>query len=758
MEALKTSQQLSKETLTTIFNKLKEIYGYNELDPNRKNELVALIDKYGYLPYSHIRALNELTPAETIAGIETKLGLNRTYLDGNFVFKDLSPVKRAGFKDSNWIKTEQHNIKLINLAALGDGNTSSETAKFIDWLKQLLILPAGDVSSKVLSTTMYIIPFHPREFGCAYLPTGSEVSAALEDSFVKENIGLDAKVQVQTFLALAQLAGHPIMYDVLPQTGRFSKTVIAQPYIARWFDVKELISNLENDLEEISQKLEAEFNLEEIETSKYLIKKMLKGSPCGNISQNLEFVIEKINLLLDEKRAFYSNKMLEKQSQETIVDRVSNIIKEVANKEIYCEEDIENHGMIIGKLISEGLWPAPGGAWCSSGVPVFDTMSEGASYPLFKHYDYLGNDVSHFANLDCQTPYFFVHFENSEINQKVVDFYVEFLKKLQKDYNFDGFRVDHIDHIVDSFSEDENGNPISYRAPRIVLSRANSEMKKEVEHFATLAEYMLWDNFFKEYHQDMNFDVLWGSDIISQYQKTPAKIIYENMELAEYNQKLSSKLSILKTYNNQDGEFRAINQYPGQLGEQGALFKWFKFKFLPSGKKCQRPVLYVDGDESFTKTGTESVIGSEESLKRANDQYFFNKFIAINNFALKNELTKHGVSEIQDANVDKSGFVSWYIKNSKDEERLFVVANENAPTEVVTEDNEDGSSKIVNKIGEDVLNKNVTVPEGFEVCSQIIFDGTSPDYKEIMFNENQKTLYFECIKPSEFFVYLIKKQ
>ena len=32
------------------------------------------------------------------------------------------------------------------------------------------------------------------------------------------------------------------------------------------------------------------------------------------------------------------------------------------------------------------------------------------------------------------------------------------------DYNFDGFRVDHIDHIVDKVSE-KNEIPISYRAP-----------------------------------------------------------------------------------------------------------------------------------------------------------------------------------------------------------------------------------------------------------------------------------------------------
>lgn len=45
---------------------------------------------------------------------------------------------------------------------------------------------------------------------------------------------MDAKEQVKTFITLSQLAGHPVIYDILPQTGRFSKAVLANPEIARW--------------------------------------------------------------------------------------------------------------------------------------------------------------------------------------------------------------------------------------------------------------------------------------------------------------------------------------------------------------------------------------------------------------------------------------------------------------------------------------------------------------------------------------------
>jgi hypothetical protein len=55
---------------------------------------------------------------------------------------------------------------------------------------------------------------------------------------------LDAADQVKLFIELAQLAGHPVIYDVLPQTARFSKIVLSKPYVARWFDINALIVSI----------------------------------------------------------------------------------------------------------------------------------------------------------------------------------------------------------------------------------------------------------------------------------------------------------------------------------------------------------------------------------------------------------------------------------------------------------------------------------------------------------------------------------
>lgn len=748
---------INSENLTHIFNGLKAFYNVNSIDESRKNYIVSEVQKYGYLPYPHIKALEELTEAETLLAIEEKLKYNNTYNNGNFNFnpENISAIKRAGYSNSSWINKEGHNVKLVNLAGLGNGNKSKEPGKFIDWLKQLVILPSGNIEKGILATTMYLIPFHPREFGCAYLPKSSEVSENLEDALLKEKFELDAKNQVRLFLALSQLAGHPTMYDVLPQTGRFSKTVLSKPYIARWFDVKDLISRLSDETEKISVKLAKNHNFVYVERVKTILQEELTGVYIP-YTDDIKETYELFSKKLIETKKEYSNQMLSKENQEILCEKAKKIITGMIGKPInsdLTEEDIANHGEIIGELIKEGLWPAPGGAWCSSGVPVFDKMSEGAGYPMFRHFDNKEKDVTHFANLDCQTPYYFVYFDKGEYNQKVIDFYVDFLKTIRNDYNFDGFRVDHIDHIVDEVSEKEEF-PISYRAPRKVLGLANKELKKEVPHFAALAEYMLWDNFFKEYHNDMSFDILWGGDIISQYLKTVSKIVEDNEQLEEYNESIpknKEKLSILKIYNNQDGEFREINQYPGQLGEEGALFKWLKFKFLPGGNLASRPVMFVDGDESFTKTGIESVIGAEESMQRNNNYEFFRKFDAINRFAINNNILLEGKAEIIEQD-EETGFISWIVSSDNAPEKLFVVANEKSPTEV----SRDSEGEVVDVVNKPVFNVKAVIPEGFSVVSQYSLENFQDFYEKTEIkNLSGNKLVFEKLNPSEFYFYKI---
>lgn len=746
----------SAEILNDFYSKLKELYSFDSISEDRKKELKSSMKKFGYLPYSHQKALETLTDSEVLFALETKWENEGVFKDGIFSFEKASTLARNNVKNSSWLQKEGHNIKLINLAGLGNGNRSSENGKFMDWMRQLLILPTGNKSNNIFGTTMYLIPFHPREFGCAYLPTASCVSSNLEDKNITDKTGKDADEQVKLFIQLTQLAGHPVIYDILPQTGRFSKIVLTTPDCARWFDINALIEELCKNVESVSKELSDKYSQDDLAIVTGIYKKSIKGESYGELTEHYQSIFNELDELLKETKIFLSNSMLEKSIQDRLNKKARSIINTVAgnlrNKKL-SESDITNQGDIIQALIHEGMWPAPGGAWCSAGVPVFDKMSEGASYPTFKHYKFDGEDVTHFANLDCQTPYYFVCLENGKYNNDVIKFFIDYMKNLQEEFNFDGFRVDHIDHIVDEVSE-SNGTPISYRAPRKVLGMLNSAMKEKVPYFASLAEYMLWDDFYKEYHQDMNFDLLWGNDIVSQSYKNPEAIADDNLKLANYNSssKKSTPLSILKSYNNQDGEFEAIDRYPAQLGKEGALFKWFKYKFLPGGKLAQRPVMYIDGDESFTNGGIEAAIGSEVSMKRENDSEFFSKFDAIDRFVKNNSVICDGEANI--IRQDDDGFVVWQIQKEGLKNSILVVANYNSPTEkFVVEEN--GNSWTEIKEGREVFDKTIELSCDYSIVSEFRFDGT--DYIEEKFVAATSALSFGKIMPAEFKFFTVIK-
>lgn len=739
--------------INDIYAKLKELYKVDEISEERKKELRESVEKYGYLAYPHVKVLEELCPAEVLFALETKWKNQKAFTNESFDFENTSPLVNAKVKNADWIKKEGHDIKLINLAALGNGNVKDETGKFIDWMRQLLILPVGNTERNIFATTIYLVPFHTREFGCAYLPSSTDVSPNIEDSLLKEKLGLDAKAQIKAFITFAQLAGHPVIYDILPQTARFAKIVLANPYIARWLDVKELSEKIQNSVDSIGKKLEEKFDAEDIQ----IIKEIYKKNGSGELSKEYQSIYNEFENELAEQKKIYSNEMAKKDTQLKLQKRVREIVANIQNEKLSkqtknaSEDEITKQSEIVQALMQEGLWTLPGGAWCSAGIPIFDKMSECGGFPVFNHYDYKGEDVSGLANLDCQTPFYFMFLETGEYNKPVGDFFVEFMKNLQNEYNFDGFRVDHIDHIVDNVSE-KNGVAISYRAPKKVLAELNTAIKSQKPHFATLAEYMDMNAFLKEYHEEMKFDVLWGNDIPAQSEKTPEKIVEDNQNLEAYNTKnfKIDNLSILKTYNNQDGEFRIIDRYPGQLGKDGALFKWFKYKFLPGGKYAQRPMLYVDGDESFTKTGIEKTIGNEISMKRGKDFEFFKKFDAINRFAKSQELVVDGEAQIIEQEED--GFVSWLISKEPLKTALLVVANYQAPTEKIYDEDEE-TAEI--KKGEDVLDKSVNLPGDYTIKSEFIFDGE--DFVEEAITEKTNSLEFEKLKPSEFRIYKLTK-
>lgn len=745
-----------EEELNEIYSKLKNKYPSDSISDERKEYLTSFFEGFGYLTYPYQKALEELSNAETLYLLEKKWKANKIFKDGKFIFKnnEISPLMRNHEHTPDWIKKEGHNIKLINLAALGNGNVTDETGKFFDWLKQLLILPTGNLKNGIYNDTIYLTPFHPREFGCAYLPKSNEVSKKINDTEIEELTGMDVKKQVQIFIELAQLAGHPVIYDILPFTGRFSKFILANPHAARWYDINELQKQLVQKVEEVAEFLTKDHDEDDVKIVKDIYIQSLQGN-SGELSPMFQELYNNFEGIMIEHKKTFSKIMLEKNYQLKLQKRVRNIVTEVNGlSKKYEEDDITNRIDTIKRLMDEGLWTAPGGAWCSAGVPVYDGMSECGGYPMFKHFDYKGDDVTPLANLDCQTPYYFINLENGRLNNNVIDLFIKNLETLQKDYNFDGYRFDHVDHIVDEVSE-RNGVAISYRVPRNVLYKINCAMKRKLPYFASMAEYMLWDNKLKEYHTNMKFDILWGNDIISQYEKTPEKIADDNLDLANFNNKFKqgNMLSILKTYNNQDGEFNVIDQYPAQLGENGALYKWFKYKFLPGGRFANRSIMYVDGDESFTEKGIERTIDNEVSMRRSCDMDFYKKFDAIDRFVKNSSVITEGEAQI--IIQDDDGFCAWLITREPMKTAYLVVSNYKNPTEKVVKTAATGEDYREIIEGNAVFDREIYIPGDYMLKNEIVLSDKSYKSQKI---DDSESISFEKLEPAEFKIYELCKR
>jgi len=752
--------------ISEFYKKLKNKYPEKLISEDRKSELSDMMDKYGYLPYPYIKALNELSEAEVLLCLEKKFEHEGVFVNGEFKFTQISALTRHNINNRDWIKREGHDIKLINLSGLGNGNKNQKGVSFFDWLKQIIILPVGNEHFNIFNTTIYLTPFHPRGFGCAYIPQAKCVSPFLTDKNILKDMGLNADEQVKMFIHTAQLAGHPVIYDILPQTGRYSKTVLVHPESVRWFDVNSLISKINTSLDTVfdqsdnkvlSDKLLKKYPKEQLKPVIELYKKFLKGERKFNLDEKSKKILMEIDKdeTLRKYKKNLSNSLQNKSNQIKIQQKIKKIVSTSIGKpfEQITEDDIKYRKSLENELIKNGLWSQPGGAWNSVGVPIFDKMAKNALYPMMRHYNYKGEDVTKFANLDCQSPFYFVCFESGEYNNEVIDFYIKFVKELVTKFNFDGVRIDHVNHVVDELSV-KDGVPISYRIPEKVLTKLNNEIKTISPHFVCIAEYMITQDFVKEYHRDMNFDMLYGNDISYQSFKTPYIIDSDNIFLGKYNKSLNDTpmVSVLKMYNNQDGEFKHINMYPAQLGRDGALFKWFKYKFLPGGYYASRPIMYVDGDESFSQGGIQETICEEVFMKRNDDMDFYAKFDAIDRFAKNNSIICYGEAHILKQEDD--GFVYWQIQTNDLDNFIIVVANYHSPKEFFPK--EGGSYAEMEPVfGEEIKNKTVKLFDNYKFVSEYIFDGQ--DYIEKPLDNPESYVTFERLIPAEFKFFRVQK-
>ena len=76
------------ESLNEIYSKLKKLYKVDEISDDRKIYLNDLMDKNGFLPYPHIKALEELSNAEVLFALEKKWINEGVMKNGVFSFEN----------------------------------------------------------------------------------------------------------------------------------------------------------------------------------------------------------------------------------------------------------------------------------------------------------------------------------------------------------------------------------------------------------------------------------------------------------------------------------------------------------------------------------------------------------------------------------------------------------------------------------------------------------------------------------------------
>ena len=114
LEFLFKKEVSSAEVLNDFYSKLKEMFSFDSISDERKEYLKSTMNKFGYLPYPQIKALEELSDAEVLFALESKWEANGVFKDGKFEFTKASVLARNNVKDSKWLQKEGHNIKLIN--------------------------------------------------------------------------------------------------------------------------------------------------------------------------------------------------------------------------------------------------------------------------------------------------------------------------------------------------------------------------------------------------------------------------------------------------------------------------------------------------------------------------------------------------------------------------------------------------------------------------------------------------------------------
>ena len=90
--------------------------------------------------------------------------------------------------------------------------------------------------------------------------------------------------------------------------------VLANPSIARWYDIKELIEKIEKEADSAYEKLKTEFEPEDVEIVRDIYKATLKKG-SNDLSEHYQVIYDKFEELISPKKKEFSDEMMKKENQ-----------------------------------------------------------------------------------------------------------------------------------------------------------------------------------------------------------------------------------------------------------------------------------------------------------------------------------------------------------------------------------------------------------------------------------------------------------
>lgn len=326
---------------TKQYQHLKAHYCQNFPQNINKHRIKKIVEKYNYIPLPFSVAKEELSDVDIFVALDTMLQKECKH-----------PLEDLGYTTNSWLHQEQHKIETLCLSGFKD----SESGFFRNYLIKIITTPKGNAKLKLPATTFYLLPPYRRDmaFSSVYCPISTEIE--VEDSDLKNSLNWDGETQLRFFIELSQKIGHPVIMDLLPQAGRFSKTVFAHPECFLWSDLQPLAEQLTQKVHEITHRMQ-------LQGFATMMIHDICGLPLFEASEvekqvlnalRMEYNSRRIQLLRDQKFVEGGDKGVSPAKlKEYLLKDIENVDMQTLTDKYAFSEEIthENFCQLYGQLI-----------------------------------------------------------------------------------------------------------------------------------------------------------------------------------------------------------------------------------------------------------------------------------------------------------------------------------------------------------------------------------------------------------------------